>query len=645
MAIEKMSLVQLTGSMQALDETLMRCLSRDDFHLELPSFSANVHGFSSINEENPYRQKLNALRNIASTAGIELQRKKSTNPVVNVNEEKSIDDISAEISALFSKKQELLTAVEQNSQALRELEHLKNLEVSFDDIFSCEYIKVRFGRLPHDSFPKLRYYDDRMFIFIELSKNDEYHWGFYFTTHEFEAEIDDIFSSLFFQRIRIPDYVHGTPEFAKINISESYEKAKSGLEEINNKITDFVKRNTDYLNSIYSRYSFLNESFDLRKYVAAYNNRFYIIGFLVSSHEGEFKRHFDSIDTLELEFKPPDSDTRHQVPTKLKNNRLFRPFQTFIDMFGMPSYNEIDPTPMVGVTYMLLFGIMFGDLGQGLAMSLIGVLLWFAKKMEFGKILIRIGLCSAVFGVVYGSVFGLEHVLDPLYKNVFHLKEKPIEVLNPDIVNRLLISAIGLGVVLIVASISLNILNGIKRKDLERALFSQNGVAGLVFYVALLIGILSKFVGEKSLLTKPYIVIFLVIPLLIIMLKEPISKLLSGSRHLEFEDGIGSFFIDSFFELFESLLSFLTNTMSFVRVGAFVISHAGMMTVVLTLMHMTSGSKSIIVMIFGNLFVMALEGFIVGIQILRLEFYEMFSRYFDGQGKNFVAVSEISKQS
>ena len=83
------------------------------------------------------------------------------------------------------------------------------------------------------------------------------------------------------------------------------------------------------------------------------------------------------------------------------------------------------------------------------------------------------------------------------------------------------------------------------------------------------------------------------------------------------------------------VLSFITNTMSFLRVGGFIISHAGMMAVVLSLSEMMSASGSVIVLIFGNLFVMALEGFIVGIQVLRLEFYEMFSHYFEGQGKPF----------
>jgi V/A-type H+-transporting ATPase subunit I len=99
-----------------------------------------------------------------------------------------------------------------------------------------------------------------------------------------------------------------------------------------------------------------------------------------------------------------------------------------------------------------------------------------------------------------------------------------------------------------------------------------------------------------------------------------------------FPDGVGGFILEGFFELFEVILSYMTNTLSFLRVGGFVLSHAGMMLVVATLMSMSSGAGSIIVSILGNIFVIGLEGLIVGIQVLRLEFYEMFSRFFEGDG-------------
>ena len=102
---------------------------------------------------------------------------------------------------------------------------------------------------------------------------------------------------------------------------------------------------------------------------------------------------------------------------------------------------------------------------------------------------------------------------------------------------------------------------------------------------------------------------------------------------------------EAFFELFEVMLTFIANTMSFLRVGGFVLSHAGMMMVVYTLAEMVAGGTAItlsylLVVVIGNAFVMCLEGMIVGIQVLRLEFYEMFSRYYEGKGKPFISIKE-----
>ena len=98
----------------------------------------------------------------------------------------------------------------------------------------------------------------------------------------------------------------------------------------------------------------------------------------------------------------------------------------------------------------------------------------------------------------------------------------------------------------------------------------------------------------------------------------------------------GMFFVQGFFELFELLLSYFSNTLSFVRVGAFAVSHAAMMEVVLMLAGAEAGgSPNWLVVIFGNLFVCGMEGLIVGIQVLRLEYYELFSRFYRGTGRAF----------
>ena len=557
------------------------------------------------------------------------------------NEDGIVSEFSfeSEIRQLTEQKQLLLAAKERGSGALEQLSHMENLSVSLDDIFASKYLQVRFGRLPSDSYQKLKYYDDRLFFFQPLSEEGEFVWGFCFTDKIHVAEVDEILSSLFFERVWIPEYVHGVPGQTFEHLRGAVEEADRELEATDALIRETIDQNYDMCSILYATLQYLSRSFELRRHVSIHDSSFILVGFVPEKETAGLEKKLRELDPdLTVEISAHDSDKRFQAPTKLKNNFIVKPFEMFVDMYGTPAYNETDPTSFLAWTYILLFGIMFGDLGQGLVIAGLGLFLDRVKKMNFGKILERIGLSAAVFGLVYGSVFGLEHLLDPFYINVLGLPGKPVEVMDGETINTLLLAAIALGVGLIVMAMIINVFTGLRNRDWEKALFSNNGVAGLVFYGAVLAGLVSMLTGGPNLFTLPYILGLLVLPILVIFLKEPLGRLAHG-EHFELEGGIGSFIIEGFFELFDVVLSFVTNTLSFMRVGGFIISHAGMMSVVLTLTEMFTGAGSIVVLILGNIFVMALEGFIVGIQSLRLEFYELFSRYFDGQGIPYAPVS------
>ena len=357
---------------------------------------------------------------------------------------------------------------------------------------------------------------------------------------------------------------------------------------------------------------------------------FVLTGWIPEKEGTALKKALESVG-VEAALSVPDPSAS-DVPVILKNPRVFRPFEFFVTMFGTPSYGEIDPTPFVAITYILLFGIMFGDLGQGLLVSVIGYLMWRIKKMQLGRILIRCGVSSAFFGLVYGSVFGFEHVLEPLYKVLFGFEEKPIEVMAPATAGTIIYAAVGIGVALVVIAMLLNCYVSARRRDWGSLLFGPNGLPGLVFYGAVVYGLVSSVMLGSSPFSVPYIVCLIVLPLILIYLREPLTALVTRSgEKIEW----GGYLAQSFFELFESVLSYVTNTMSFLRVGAFVLVHAGMMTVVFTLAGMTSGVAWWLIVVIGNIVVCAIEGLLVGIQVLRLEFYEMFSRFYEGGGREF----------
>jgi V/A-type H+-transporting ATPase subunit I len=226
--------------------------------------------------------------------------------------------------------------------------------------------------------------------------------------------------------------------------------------------------------------------------------------------------------------------------------------------------------------------------------------------------------------------FGFEHALDPLY-HAIGLKHKPLEVM--DNINNILVGAIGIGAVMIVISILINIVISFKKKNFTEAIFSNNGIFGLMFFCSLVYGIVSLMLLKTNVFKLPFILVFLVIPVLMMFLREPLGHLVKGEKFKI--EGIGDFIASNFFEVFEFLLGYATNTLSFLRVGGFVFLHAGMMSVVMLLSETAAKGVSPIIIIIGNIFVMAMEGLIVGIQVLRLEFYEIFSRCYDGDGKAF----------
>lgn len=641
MAIAKMNLVNITSDQKRLDEVLLRFVELDCFHPEpAVKIAESVHGVTTLQEEDPYTELLTRLKDLEVNLGLSLSNEFIKEWNCDLNEIRSyMNELVSKWEQIQSVKSELEGVLQANKDALVQVENIEGMDISLDDIFSCRYVNVRFGRLPLDSVDKLQYYSDRPFVYRSFKEDSSYSWCMVLSTPKYEREVDNILSSLYFERIRIPDFVHDTPEKAKENLKAEIESDYRQLEEVEKEKEALINGCRDKLQQIKGKLLFLENTFEARKYVVGLGERFTITGFAASEDIAEIQRVFADIPDVEIAARPAHSDKRFSPPTKLKNNWFARPFSMFVEMYGLPNYEDIDPTPFVAFTYTLLFGIMFGDVGQGLVLILVGYLAAKLKGMKLGEIGVRIGISSTLFGFVYGSVFGDEHMLDPLYQSLFHLEEKPIEVMGSNFIMPLLICAIAIGAVLILCSMSINMYIQIKHKNWGELLLSQNGIAGIVFYIAFLGGAAAQFGLGIAVFSKLYILALIVLPLLLIFLKEPIERKLEGKKM--FPDGFGGFFTQSFFELFEVCLSFITNTISYLRVGGFVLSHAGMMLVVTLLMEMVSGAGSIAVAIFGNLFVMCLEGMIVGIQVLRLEFYEMFSRYFTGDGVAFQSLKNM----
>ena len=627
MAIAKMKLVEIEFPEDQSDVILSKLVDSEDFHPEPASkFADSVRGLTVLNRPNPYADLLARMDEAKSNLGLTLDDAKSQ--MLDIAQADALFcDVVDQANKIDKLQKDLQQMINENNEAITQLKNMQDDHLNLDQLFTSHYLQIRYGYMPTMNLDKLKYYDDQVFLFKPFFKDGKYCYCLYMTTETHAPEVDNIFSSLYFERIHIPSFVHGTPKEAIGQLEEENDAAKKNIEKYESRKQKLFADNKADLSTIYATCKENAETSEAQKYVVVFGQQAAIYGFCEEKYAKKLKKEFEVRDDVKVEIKPPMGDSRLTPPTKLKENWFSKPFGMFVEMYGVPAYTDMDPTNFVAISYCILFGIMFGDVGQGAVLILVGFLAWKLKKLRLGLVGTRIGVFSIIFGCIFGSVFGSEEILTPFFMPMKSTNTMP-----------LLLAAIGIGVLLIIISMSFNVYINAKKKNWGEFLFSQNGVAGLAFYICVILLAINAL-GKLGLpLGTPYILVGIVLPILLIFLKEPLNRKMQGYKM--FPEGFGSFFTEGFFELFDVVLTFITNTMSFLRVGGFVLSHAGMMLVVYTLAEMIGGVGYWITLVLGNAFVMCLEGMIVGIQVLRLEFYEMFSRYYEGNGKPFISMKE-----
>ena len=640
MAIEKMELVNIVGMTNELNEVLSCCCESGCFHMEPAASGGENSQMRLLNEKNPYNSPLKKTAQLSKSLGIQLTETDFSELEINKPEDFSAlcDKIESEFLELNQKVQTASQKVSELKGTLVQVDHLKGLNSDFDKIFSCRHVAVRVGKLPVDNLPKLDYYKET-FFFVPFETGESFCWGMYFCPVKDKAMVDEIFRSMYFERIIIPDFVTGNTDEAEKRLNSQIEENQKILDECKVKIDALSKKYADEIQKAFSKLRQFHDTFELRRKVGQIGNKFYIKGFVPTKDKKRFEAYFDSFKSVSIVFLPPDGDASCVPPTMLKNSKLTKPFSMLVEMYGLPDYGGFNPTSFVAVTYTLLFGIMFGDLGQGFLIVLLGLIVGKKFNKRAGGMMSRVGLSSMVFGTRYGSGFGFEELLDPIDESI-GIDFLPLKVFHQT--NFILLTAVGIGLALILISMILNIYIGFKQKDYEKAIFGCNGIAGFVFYSSVAAAVVGTMLFDMKIMSPAFVIFLIVIPLICIFCRVPFSIAVKYKKWKLSEDDenmtIGGFIVENFFEMFEFLLSYVSNTMSFLRVGGFVLSHAGMMLVVMTLMESFGAIGKPIVLIVGNLFVMAMEGMIVAIQIIRLEFYEIFSRFNDGNGKPFEPV-------
>lgn len=634
--IEKLKFLSITGPKDDIDRVIDTYLSKYEIHLENAlSELKTVKDLRPYVETNPYRDTYQRALELSKL--LPNQSTAHTQNTVSIKEAaKLIEEIGTDVLELTTEMDAIQENIDVLNHSMEQVVPFMGLNYDLRSILQFKYIKFRFGRISHEYYNKfINYvYDTIDTVVYKCREDEEYVWLVYFTPETISDKIDAIYSSMRFERFFIPDEYNGTPTDAIHTLESKIKIHTNQMQQIKNQMSDMLTAKKNDLLSALNRLETFSTNFNVRKLAACTKqniNTFYILcGWMTNRDAKAFQNEISDDEKTFCIIEDDHTNILSKPPTKLLNPRLFKPFELFIKMYGLPSYNEIDPTILIGITYSILFGFMFGDVGQGLCLLLGGFLLFRIKKLNLAAIISCCGFFSTIFGFLFGSVFGFEDAIHAVWlRPMEHMTNLPF-IGN---LNTVFVAAISIGMGIILLTMILNIINSIRAHDSERTYFDNNGVAGLVFYTGLVLTIV-LYMASYPIPAAFLLVILFVVPLLLIFFKEPLTNLVEKKTRI-MPEGKGMFVVEGFFELFEVLLSYFSNTLSFVRVGAFAISHAAMMEVVLMLSGAEAGSPNWLVVVLGNLFVCGMEGLIVGIQVLRLEYYELFSRFYRGTGRAF----------
>ena len=320
-----------------------------------------------------------------------------------------------------------------------------------------------------------------------------------------------------------------------------------------------------------------------------------------------------------------------RIPVLFSNPLFFKPFERLTTAYSVPRYGEVEPTPFLAVSFLIMFGVMFGDAGQGLVLAVAGYAIFRISYhyADLGVLLMECGIASMIFGCLYGSVFGLDNVIPTLWFNPMRSVTQAITI------------SIAFGAILISIAIILNVINSIRAHETGAAIFGERGLVGaFMYWVCLAIGSRYMVTGETG--VEGWVLALLIgLPALMIVFHQPVEEIFRRRRGEAVPWGrMPALLIESLVGLGDAFLSYLANTVSFIRIAAFALAHVGLFVAVFALAESLSrlaggGMWYWFTMVAGNVFIIVLEGMMASIQAIRLEYYELFGKFFKGGGEQF----------
>lgn len=382
-------------------EVLMKLENHQDsiYPVKAKKVISNLDHATSMEDRNPYNEVLDELYNVMDVLHIERVDRPVQSAFLNVRE---ILDYISEIHQKLDDINEIKRGIKkdyyENQEAIELLSCLNRDRISIDDIHELKYVALRFGKLPLSQIEKIKYFDSYPFVYQELSHTDQFAWIVYGGVEHSIGEIDNIFSSMNFEEVKLPKFVHGKMEEAVAELKAEDKTMEAYLQELDQRIEKVKEENEEQLLGDFWKTYRLKELYKKGKYVVDLKTKAAVYAFS-SFNKNELE---DIVNVPGITIHELPIDTYHdqgiEGPVYVENNAFFQPFEC---LFTFKPGEKFDPTVIAGVVMMLSALVLLGDLGVGV----LAILLSFIIKGNISKLLQRVGAAVTIGGLLSGTVF------------------------------------------------------------------------------------------------------------------------------------------------------------------------------------------------------------------------------------------------
>ena len=563
------------------------------------------------------------------------------------------DDAAKLLASVDDLKRRVTGSIEEAKRvddAYKEALAFSNLKASYSELEHLSFLSLRIGKIDPTLFEALKDAVGERAVVIPLGNDNSRILAA--SSKKGRFALDTELKKFNFVNMEIPQDFKGIPDDVLAGLKNEKIVAAQKVAEMEKERSNFAETHREKLLALLGSFSIGMQIQDVESKLQSTELVYRLTGWISARDSDAMMKELDQLTEGRIairEYLPSEVPSvingKEQVPVEVHHRKFVKGFERMLFSYGAPVYGTIDPTPFVALFFTLLFGIMFGDFGQGFVIFVLGILLE-KRILRIGTynrsapVFIAVGASSMIMGLLTGEFFTNETLLEPFaywVTGLFGKPHAPIVKLMPSGTDTSAMFAmfgvaIAVGFLINTIGLIINITNKFIVKKPGRALFGKTGLAGACFFwyiVALVVRVL--FFHQTA---SRFDFIAIGVFMFFAAFGEPFERLVDGERPIA-ENGIGALVISGVVELIEVISTYLSNSVSFLRVGAFALAHAVLAFVISMLADMIGSPGGIIVTVLGNALVIVLEGMIVAIQVVRLQYYEFFSKFFNETGVEF----------